>query len=310
MKTDDKAQPQRFSCTRCGRCCNRGPEIELGEATALADHLITRLLLKVHSLPLYGNSMRAVRWVEGQGSSLAASAALDEKRDHLKRLCAHTSIDRSQGLSLHLEISALTVDRQVGRCSALTDDICGIYDIRPFSCRAVPLHYSKALSTLPAGLRNFVATPGYLCDTTANAAVLIDDGTVIDATYTRARADAIRRCEADHRWKAGIVSAMLAQESAAEAGLPSYRDVIAHSKAGSATLVSMLIAWRVAKNLGLLSQSIFRDLCAEQASLIASSLEFAREEERRTDLHDMLADYEIELAIDQHSAAGLRGGGH
>ena len=45
-----QSEARRFACTSCGRCCDRGPEMELGEATRLADTFITALLFRVHSL--------------------------------------------------------------------------------------------------------------------------------------------------------------------------------------------------------------------------------------------------------------------
>ena len=43
---------RHFACTACGKCCTRGPEMELSEATRLADVFITRLMFKLHRLPL------------------------------------------------------------------------------------------------------------------------------------------------------------------------------------------------------------------------------------------------------------------
>ena len=42
---------RRFACTQCGQCCNRPPEVELGEAAALADVFVLRLLMRIYSLP-------------------------------------------------------------------------------------------------------------------------------------------------------------------------------------------------------------------------------------------------------------------
>ena len=42
---------RRFACTQCGKCCNRAPEVELGEAAALADVFVWQLLFRLYSLP-------------------------------------------------------------------------------------------------------------------------------------------------------------------------------------------------------------------------------------------------------------------
>ena len=41
----------RFACTQCGKCCNRSPEVELSEATSLADTFVFRLMFRLHWLP-------------------------------------------------------------------------------------------------------------------------------------------------------------------------------------------------------------------------------------------------------------------
>ena len=68
---------RRFACTVCGSCCNRGPEMELGEAATLADRFILSLLFKVHSLPLDDRSERAAAWYRQHGSRIPLRPALE-----------------------------------------------------------------------------------------------------------------------------------------------------------------------------------------------------------------------------------------
>ena len=42
---------RRFSCTQCGKCCNRSPEVQLSEAAALADVFAFSLMFRLYSLP-------------------------------------------------------------------------------------------------------------------------------------------------------------------------------------------------------------------------------------------------------------------
>ena len=68
---------RHFSCAACGKCCTRAPEMELGEATALADKFITRLIFKLHTLPLDTKRGRAMAWWKRSGSALPVKEALE-----------------------------------------------------------------------------------------------------------------------------------------------------------------------------------------------------------------------------------------
>ena len=46
------APSRHFACTQCGKCCDRAPEVELGEAAALADVFVWQLLFRLYSLQI------------------------------------------------------------------------------------------------------------------------------------------------------------------------------------------------------------------------------------------------------------------
>ena len=294
MVGQENAGARRFACTACGVCCNRGPEMELGETAALAGRFICRLLFKVHSLPLHERGRRADLWGQGQKSGLPLAAALDESRAHVRRFAAHEEIDKAHGRSLHLSISALTVDADEGRCPALEDRGCGIYASRPLACRSVPFHYSRPVSTLAGYLDEFTGVPARACDTSEAAPVVLSGDSVLDVSMREARAGALAMGDSDRAWKAEIARLMLSS-AAADAGLPSYRTVVENSDRGVASLVPMLPAWRIAVRVGLLSSAAFNRICRDQIALLKRDLERATAP-MAPPLQSMLLDYELELA--------------
>lgn len=269
---------RRFACTSCGKCCNSGPEMELSEATALADKFITSLCLSVWRLPL------------------GKDDALEEHRRQIGHFSVRDTIDRARAQSLHLTISARTIDRERGRCPALVDKSCGVYEARPLSCRAVPLHYSQPESQLALALDAFVRLPGHLCDASAEAPIVFDGERVTDPSMRQAREDALALAKANRAWKKEILSLMDDPEAARAAGLPTYDAVVRRSESGARATVSMLVAWRIARNAGILSPQAFDAVCAKQIALIKTELACAADLQLATHLVAMLPEYEAASA--------------
>lgn len=256
----------RFACTFCGLCCNRGPEMELSEATEHADTFVTSLLFKVHSLPISDRSHWSAQWWRQHASRIPLRPALDEAQRHLRHFAVRR-VDKARDRQVFLDISVIVDDEAQGRCPALVDGRCSIYDVRPLSCRTVPLHYSRAPSTLQAYLRGFVATPGYRCDTTDAAPVVIDGNKVLDPQIAADRERAKLLAKRDRRWKDRLVAIMDDPVEAARAGLPTFEAVLRNSDDGYATMLPMALAWQAAHAEGLLSGEELRDLCRKQAEL-------------------------------------------
>jgi Fe-S-cluster containining protein len=268
----------------------------LSEATALADKFIMCLYFRVYSLPLHKGSKSAAQWGRTRGGNLPVAEALEDEREALDHFSVREKIDKAKGRSLHLAISALTADREKGRCPALAENLCTIYESRPLSCRTVPMHYSRPLSVLASHLDRFVRTPGYLCDTTANAPVIFDGQSIVDPALRQARDEALRLAESERGWKENLVSLMDDPAAAAAAGLPTYEDVLRHAESGSAAIVPMLVAWRVARNVELISAGAFESVCRKQIALIDAELESAPDVTLSINLLALRSGYERELA--------------
>jgi hypothetical protein len=277
-------------------CCNSGPEMELSEATALVDTFITSLYIRIWNLPLAKGSKRVTQAAQRQGNELTEQAALEEHRRQLGHFSARDKIDRSRGRSLHLTISARTVDREKGRCPALIDKRCGVYEKRPLSCRAVPLHFSQPDALLARSLDAFVRLPGYRCDTSVHAPVVFDGERVTDAPMQQARDDALKLAKSDLDWKKAILSLMDDPGAASAAGLPTYEDVVRHSDSGFASSVPMLAAWRVAKNVGIIAPSVFEEICEKQIALLKLEIARVANLQMASRLMDMLSGYEAAYA--------------
>jgi len=266
--------------------------MELSEATRLADRFITSLLFRVHSLPASERSSWAAQWWRDRHSRIPLRPALDEAQRHLGHFTSRRRVDKGRDRQVLLEISAIVHDGGAGRCPALHDNLCSIYDRRPLSCRTVPMHYSRAPSMLQADLAQFTGTPGYECDTGPSAPVIVDGNKVVDAGLSDHRDQAIALAKADRGWKHALVELMEDEARAAAMGLPSHDAVLSASDSGYATTLPMIVAWRVALGAGLLTEDQFKEICARQAGLIKALT--GRESSK--ELLDLLALYETEVS--------------
>ncbi|MFN3838598.1 MAG: YkgJ family cysteine cluster protein [Brevundimonas sp.] len=242
--------------------------MEIGEAAALADQFSLSLVFKVHSLPLNERTSWARQWRLGLGTSLGVRAALEEQRRNLKPFAALRLLDRDQGRQMFVTLSALVDDDGRGRCPAVSDGRCSIYARRPLTCRSVPLHYSRAPSTLASYLDGFTSTPSYRCETTVAPPVLSGDLVLCDAVRS-ARDEAFRQADRDKAWKTAVTGLMGDPLTARDAGLPTLSDVMTNSDRGYATSVPMLAAWRVALANRMMTRAAFDDVCRRQIALLA-----------------------------------------
>jgi Fe-S-cluster containining protein len=287
---------RRFACTSCGKCCDRGPEMALSEATALADRFITSAIFKIHSLPINERSESAVQWWQSQGSRIPMRPALEESRRHLSQFASRKRAENRRERQVFLTISAIVNDDGRGRCPALRGNLCGVYEIRPLTCRTVPMHYSRPPSMLGSYLDNFTNTPEYLCDTSQAAPAVLDRNTIISPTIRQYREDAINLAKAERAWKEQLVVLMDDPERAKAAELPTYDAILENTDNGYATLLPMIVPWRVARNQGILSSEALEDICRKQVSLIKTEIERSPEDHLLSDLRDTLAVYEFELS--------------
>lgn len=260
------APERHFACTRCGACCNRAPELELGESAAFAETFVLRLMMRIYSLP------RALSdFVSGLPREEASAEFYGTKR--LLGQFAATSWPakvkrdgRAVDYVQYLSLSVLPLDLGAGSCAALEGDTCSIYARRPLSCRSVPLHYSRPAAAAARDLDAFTATPGYRCDTGPQAPLVIAGGSITDAPTLAAHADAHDQAEAERRWKSALVKAM----KTGEHGLPSPREVEAQAASGALT-ASMLGAWRVGGNNGAIARAQL--LLEAQCELIEQTMQ-------------------------------------
>jgi Fe-S-cluster containining protein len=259
---------RHFACTQCGQCCNRAPELELGEAAALVDVFVLRLLMRIYSLPRSVSDYGA----EGLPRELASVEFYQSKRLLSSFAAASWSAKVRRGAKAmdyiqYLSLSVLPLDLGTGSCNAVRENRCGIYPRRPLSCRSVPLHYSRPASAATRDLDAFTATPDYACATGGDAPLVIENDQIIDPATLSARTDGVVRARADGPWKTAIVHAM----KAGQHGLPSPRAVEAQATRGALT-VSMQLAWQIAGEAGLLAPGECRSLIAAQTGTIARLL--------------------------------------
>ena len=288
---------QRFACTQCGMCCNRSPELELSEAAGLADVFVLRLMFRVYWLPLQFSDYVALGRAQAN-----ASALFYEKKRLLSAFAAHKySVKvRRDGKAVeytkYLMISALALDTTPGACSALNGTHCGIHDRRPLSCRSVPFHYSRAEALAETGLKAFVETAGFRCDTSETAEVVLKGGRIVAPEYQAARSEAFTVAERDSRWNEAIVRRIKAASSATRS-LPPLQEIEASAHFGAMT-TSMNLAWQIAADIGLISLEECNRLIKLQLTLIEQELAATRcSLDARRSLGEMRAEYRDQLNV-------------
>lgn len=286
MSTPPEAATRlHFACTSCGKCCDRSPEVLLSEAADLADTFVFRLMFRLYVLPSA---------YSGRSGGSGSAASFYESRRLLNAFAARKSTARVGGGAnaaehvKYLLISALSLDTGSGSCAALNRNRCGIYERRPLACRSVPFHYSRPEASAANDLAAFTARPGYRCDTSANAPLIIEQGRIVDGAARRARDDALEQSARDRDWQNAIMRRLKSEPE--RHGLPSLMEIHANAPLG-VTTVSMRVAWRIAAEAGLIDSATYRDLIAAQSALIDRELATTRcSSTARTTLFEMRAE--------------------
>lgn len=256
----------------------------LSEAAALADMFVFRLMFRLYALP---------RTLAGCRESPIPAKAFHESKRLTAAFAARRHVaKRRQGAKAveyveYLVISALTLDTGSGRCAARVGGRCGIYERRPLACRTVPFHYSRPEASAESDLEAFVATPGYGCDTSHGAPVVVAGGRIVDPETRRTRRDALELCGHERRWQ----EAILRRLKGGGGFLPGLREIEANAVFG-ATTVSMRMAWQIAVEAGVIGADDCRALIAAQAAVIDRELEAGRfAPAARETLAEMRAEY-------------------
>lgn len=274
---------RRFACTRCGKCCDRTPEVELSEAAALSDVFVFRLMFRVYRFPREFDPERCETAQEFYARKRLLNAhATRVSRKKLMR--GGRAIDHLD----YLMMSALSVDTTPGSCAALRSSNCGIYERRPLACRTVPFHYARSDASAEHDLDLFLATPGYHCNDGESAPVVIENGTIVDPSARAARTEAIAIVERDVPWKRAILRAM---KISTDGSLPRPEDVEANASFGAMT-TSMRVAWQIASEAGLMRPEECTALLQTQLATIEREINSDRAmgDERQT-LGEMKAEY-------------------
>jgi Fe-S-cluster containining protein len=272
---------RRFSCTQCGMCCNRPPEVQLSEAAPLADVFVFRLMFRLYWLPQKPSDEPSQLFYEKKRllSAFAARKYPVKGREDGKKL----------DYSKYLMVSALPLDTKPGACRALQGTQCGLYGRRPLSCRSVPFHYSQAEASAEMSLQSFVQTTGYRCDTGDSAPVVIEDGHIVADEARMARSEALAVSERDRGWREAIVRRM--KTSMAGLSLPTLEEVERGAGVGVIT-TSMRVAWGIAAEDGLITADECARLSELQRSLVDEELAAATcSQSARQTLVEMQAQY-------------------
>jgi Fe-S-cluster containining protein len=291
LSTDDR----HFACTQCGKCCDRSPEVELGEAADLADMFVFRLMFRIYTLPRHLPDFLAKSLVPRE----QASIDFYETKRQLALHCAHSWIARigtdagQIETGKYLMLSALTLDKGQGTCLQLNNRTCRIHSRRPISCRTVPLHYSRGEAFAVRDFDKFTATPGYACETGPAAPQLLSGGRIVHPDILAGRTSARSQAVADRQWKAAIFRRLTRGDMP---GLPSLDQIEDNARIGALT-TSMRVAWQIAVEAGLMPDTAFRHaIDAQLASIDRALAETDLRSDYRDTLIQMRREYEQSLS--------------
>ena len=93
-------------------------------------------------------------------------------------------------------------------------------------------------------------TPGFACDTSESAEVVLNQGRIVSPEMNAARAEALAVSKRDRRWSEAIVRRMVGTPSSS-LSLPTLKEVEANAHLGALT-TSMRVAWQIAAVAGLI----------------------------------------------------------
>lgn len=114
-----KDQEIRFSCTQCGKCCEKPPRVNFYEMLELADKFIFQTAH--HTMISY------------------AQNPLEKTLSHHYQLIGHTIMMPELDASLFYFIDFMPIPLlSYKACPQLKDNLCQIYGERPSSCRLTP----------------------------------------------------------------------------------------------------------------------------------------------------------------------------
>jgi Fe-S-cluster containining protein len=244
---------RRFSCTQCGKCCDRAPELLLSEAAPLADVFVFRLMFRLYWLPDDLGTYLASPHGKAGGSAVFFGRKRLLGTFAARKYAAKVNVGgKPTRYTKYLMISALTVDTSPGSCPALSGRLCGIHERRPSACRSVPVHYSRAEALAQSAFDSFVSTAGYECDTSDTAPAILEEGRIVCSEVQEGRVNAAAVAEHDRRWAAAIVRRM-SKDAPQSTALPSLAEIEANARSG-ATTVPMRAAWQIAAEAGIIDR--------------------------------------------------------
>lgn len=109
-----------FSCTQCGKCCDKSPMANFYDLFSLADEFIFQTAH--HGLLSYNQKRESVELTD------------------FYRMIGHTLVLPELDAVLFYYINFMAVEYPQSTCSKLKDNLCSIYSKRPSSCKLSPIN--------------------------------------------------------------------------------------------------------------------------------------------------------------------------
>lgn len=265
---------RNFTCTSCGKCCNREPEVELSETLGLADNFVFHLMFRPYELDIsvseYAKNFEARKLTELERHEYFQRRKLLEESAQIKYMAISNTFLKPRKVKTYIYISAIALQIGKNSCSMHENGRCRIYAKRPYSCQTVPFHYSIVEAALQDSFDKFVKSEGYMCDTTCNANKVMERGFLTCDNYLLARNSARETMKRDSIWKVQIAKKM-EEAHIGKSNFPNRQQIEANAKFGASS-IPMMHGWEAALEIGIINKLEFKELIAKQLQLIKDFL--------------------------------------
>jgi Fe-S-cluster containining protein len=266
----------------------------ISEAEFFSDVFVFQLMFRLYRIP------RTIGDLKKSGAESMKSDVFGQQKKMLTHFSRRTTTFKFRGDGKSIDyvqfllISALPLNVPDGKCAALKENKCSIYDRRPVSCRSVPIHYSRPSALAESDLANFVSRPGFQCNISIDADLLVQDGEILDPNIVKARGDAKEMAIAEQSWGEAIIRRMK-HSGAARSEIPTLQQIEENASIGAMT-TSMRIGWEIAAEAGLISQERLAELLTNQLDVIERFLVFPiSNKDESIMLREMRQEYQMAL---------------
>lgn len=196
-----------FLCTACGKCCDSQPQLSVREMYSLLDVFVMEASLICQPTTVPETFRRRHTQSDAAMGQMVANRAVE--LGGLKTQSIGGVFGYGKELVVTLSGNALGYPHK-RRCPALTgDNKCGIYDMRPATCRYIPGQHLVPRDQQHLAVGKFRELHGNeACDWSSSAPALVRDGSIVETAMN----EAFSVAETDERRDGQLLRSLLDED--------------------------------------------------------------------------------------------------